>query len=282
MEARTIVESVDVEAALLHSSLVPPPAPDSLAPGATADLRMAMARFSSGEDHVAPRAAVEKAITELGGQPFINNARHRTSEILDAVDASTAVDAIADIGYVVPVDTLAFALGVAEDDLASVRAQVAAIVAVIGRREASSDASDDASTDLLQRLQYLGHDPVATASLLYQCHDACCAMFASILVADQTNQRRRPALAATSRLATEDVTIGAHQLPQGTTVVVDLESPRLEFGLGAHHCPGRGIAEQLVLGMVEAVRSAGRQADMDAVRWRDDQRAQTLPLRSVR
>ena len=156
-----------------------------------------MARFRSGESHDLPRAMVEQAIWAIGQQRLSADARRRTTAILAATSSERIVDAIADIGFVVPVNTVASALGVPDDDLDAVRGDVYSMVAVIGRRAPSSPVSDAAIGRLLDRLEVLGHDSVAAASMLYQSHDASAALFAAMLLADQTGLARRPALAAT-------------------------------------------------------------------------------------
>ena len=279
MEPVTVANSADVEAALLHKELVPPPPPNTLHPGPTADLRDSMARFSSGDAHLSRRIAVNRSISAISHSRFTRDAWQRTTTILDTTGATRVVEAATDIGFVVPVDALAAGLGVPDRDLVAVRADVGAIVVVIGRRQPSSRESDDAAARLMNRFESMGHDAVAAVSLLYQTHDASAALFASTLLADQTGDRRRPALASTTRTATKDATIGAHNLRRRTTIIVDLESSGFEFGLGPHGCPGREIAERTVVGMVDAVRDAGLEIDVEEVDWLEDRRPRTLPLR---
>lgn len=279
MEPITLAEPADVEAALLNEGLVPPPRSATLQTGATAALRDAMARFSHGDLHVARRDAVNEVIAAIGRYQFTRSTWQRTTAIIAATGLPAELDAAAAIGLVVPAECVASALGVDKSDLALVRIDVAEIAAVIGRGEPSTPASDEASARLVGRCGDLGHDPVAAVSLLYQSHDACAAFLASTLVATQTAQTRRSAVAATARTALHAVTLGSTTCSAGTPVVLDLESSGFEFGVGAHGCPGREIAERLVAGMVAAISDAALELDIDRVEWREDHRAQTLPLR---
>ncbi len=56
----------------------------------------------------------------------------------------------------------------------------------------------------------------------------------------------------TRRVATADVDIDGAGVPSGATVVLDLAAADLEFGAGAHRCPGRAVAEAIAAGIVSA------------------------------
>lgn len=277
MEPITFADPLDVETALLNSLLVPPPS--TLEPGSTSRLRDAMARFSGGRSQAARRAAVDRAVATISTYAFRANARHQAATIITTIGATRDIDAAADIGSTVPVDTVATALGVSDEDVTTFRNHLCAIVEVIGRGGASNPASDDATTWLTGRLDAMGHDGVAAASLLYQTQDSTAALFAATLLADQTGTRRRSALAATTRTAAEDVTIGITQVKTGTRVVIELESASFEFGAGTHRCPGRHVAESIVAGMMDAIDFAGLELHIDAVERHGDGRPRTLPLR---
>ncbi len=250
-----LTSSAAVEAALLDPRLVPPPA-DSLRPGATADLRQAMARFSPPETHGPRRAAVAELLAAIDHHPFAADAARRARAIVEAIGSARPVDGAADLGDVVPVEVVALALGVGEPELPSVRADVLAVVKVIGRRQPATDEADAATMRLTDRLGELGHDPVAAVSLLYQTHDATAQLVAAMLIADAANAPRSPAVAATVRIVATATVVGEQELTAGTAVSLNLASSGFEYGLGAHACPGRGVAERIALGILGVVRDA--------------------------
>ncbi len=281
MEKISLTKCVDVEAALLDERLVPPPAPASLSPGTTTDLRNSMARFSTGTLHTNRRAEVQRTVMTISHWPFARKANAAASAILSASRDERSVDIMAEVGFVVPVDAIAAALGIERDDLPAVRSEVASIVEVIGRNGPSGTGSDTAATRLVERTKQLGHDPVAAVTLLYQSYDACAAMFASALLADQTGGSRRSSITSTVRIVNEDTEIGGLRLRPGGAVVPDLETSGFEFGLGSHGCPGRAIAERIIAGMLAAVREDDRELNVEEIEWRADRRPQTLPLEVV-
>ena len=218
-----ITDEAQVDQALQDDRLIPPGHANSLDAGTTAELRNAMARFSSGSHHTSRRADVEAAIAAVNLAALNKRTLAVTSEHLAMREDC---DVIGDIGFVVPTEALAMALGVPSATLAEIRRDVRSIVACIGRGEPSSKVSDDASTRLLARFESHPGGAVATVSMLYQNHDATASMFAATLLADARNEPRRNALARTVRVATADVHIGEVSVAAGETVEVR-QGPRV-------------------------------------------------------
>lgn len=264
-----------IESVLGSDNFAPPPAPPSLTPGPTADLRAEMARFSAAVHHPPRRAAVESAIAGLDGFSFENEARRRTTNRLSGPD----LDAIADLGFVVPTEALGAALGVTDDALADVLADVRSVVTVIGRQQTDIAAADTAVGRLLTRFGDHPAGPVVAISLLYQNHDATAALLAATMVARHQDARRRSAIARTSRIALAATTVEGTDVSAGEVVTLDLESAELEFGAGPHACPGRAIAERIVAGIAAAIESSGYTLIGDQIDFHPDGRAASLPLR---
>lgn len=268
------VTSVDGVTAVLSSpAFQPPPAPAATT-GAAAALRSQMARFSSPDDHGPRRAALESTITSLIGFPAPEIARNRTLARL----TGRRIEAVTDIGLVVPTDTLALALGMPESDLDAVREDVLALAKVIGRQEAPDETTDGAVTRLLDRFADHPAGAVAPVSLLYQNHDATAALLASALLADHLGAQRRSSLSGTSRVATATVTIAGSDIAAGSLVALDLESTGLEFGSGPHQCPGQSIALGIVAGIRQALSERSYRVIDDLIELSDDGRAAALAM----
>ena len=243
-----LTDAATVEAALRCDDLVPPPPPASIGTGPMAALRSQMARFSPPEQHQPPRAAVDTLIASLVDFPFTADAERRTAELV----SDGAADLEAEVGLVVPVETMASALKVSAAELAAVRADTAAVAAVIGRQEAITTEGDGAAERLMSRFGS-DDDAIAAISLLYQTHDATAALFRVTLEARRFGQARRAAVTKTVRLATSDTTVAAADIAAGSTITLDLAQTGFEFGAGPHACPGRDIAEQIVTGMMNGL-----------------------------
>lgn len=278
MDTITFSTPSEVGAALRSDALIPPDPPTTLASGATADLRRDMARFSGPPLHRERRAAVDAAVARLASQDLVSEASRRSTMVLDGGIA----DAIAELAFIVPVETMAAALGVPEADVSIVRADVYEIAVVIGRQAPSKAEVDAAATRMRRRFERSDADSTAPISLLYQTHDATAALFAATLLASQTDSARRPALARTARVTTEATTIGATPLVAGTVVTLDLESSGFEFGEGPHACPGRALAEDIVTGMADAFERSDYELIPDAIAWHPDGRPMALPVRRVK
>ena len=186
---------IDVELALQTVTLVPPPRPETLQPGPAADLRDAMARFSSGESHQQRREEVIAAADQVSPDKLEAFAFQRTV----ARAAEDRIDAVADIAYSVPTEALAEALGAGGGS--ELLADTKLMVEVIGRGEPSNAASDRAVSRLLDRFRLHPAGPVPVASLLYQNHDATAALTAATILARHNQKPRRSAVERTVRLA---------------------------------------------------------------------------------
>jgi cytochrome P450 len=269
-----ITDEAQVDQALQDDRLIPPGHANSLDTGTTAELRNAMARFSSGSHHTSRRADVEAAIAAVDLAALNKRTLAVTSEHLAMREDC---DVIGDIGFVVPTEALAMALGVPSATLAEIRRDVRSIVACIGRGEPSSKVSDDASTRLLARFESHPGGAVATVSMLYQNHDATASMFAATLLADARNEPRRNALARTVRVATADVHIGEVSVAAGETVEVSLEGKDHAFGAGLHSCPGVEMAGTIVGAMMSTLQNFAWQVDLSQATFAPDGRASSLP-----
>lgn len=267
----------DAAAALCSDALVPPTRSTNFADGTTAELRDAMARFSAGDEHAARRAAVVAAVESVDAATVRSEVHELTLAI---VSSSRAVEAIADVGFVVPTRALLAALGVSPADLAERADDVVAVVSVVGRGEPSSARSDAAAHRLFAEFDRHPSGAVSAISVLYQNHDATAALFSSVVLSRATGDARQNALVKTVRTATTDITVGNEHLDDGEIVEVSLEADGHEFGLGSHACPAETLATIIVDAMSGALDVAGCTVDLDAATFGADGRPITLPLRT--
>ena len=151
-----------------------------------------MARFSSGDAHAARRDEVTELLEwfDLGAIEVASTAA--TTECLVG-----RVDAMADIARRVPTEVLLHSAGVPDFEYAGLRADVRAMVEVIGRGVPSSPASDVAVERLLERFRRHPAGPVAVVSVLYQSFDATAWLIGTSIVADAA--RGRPATTPSCR-----------------------------------------------------------------------------------
>ncbi|HEV7760501.1 MAG TPA: hypothetical protein VGO78_15970 [Acidimicrobiales bacterium] len=246
-----LAERAVVEAALADPALVPPAAPPSIGAGPTADLRAAMARFGAGAEHHERRTEVVAAVEAPDPARLRAAAAARTLPRL----TGGRIEALADVGYRVPVPTLAAALGAldADEDADGLTDDVRRVAEVIGRGAPSSAASDGAASRLLDRFAAHPAGAVPLVSVLYQAHDATAALLAATLVSHHCGMPRRSAIAGTLRTAVADTVVGGTPIAAGTVVALDLDASGLERGAGPHRCPGFDLAQALVAGMVDAL-----------------------------
>lgn len=262
-------------AALRSNRLVPPPRAASFTDGPTAELRDAMARFSSGDDHRHARADVEAAVGAIDTDLLVREAIERTNAI---ADVACSVEAVAEIGLVVPTLALLATLGVAAADLMERLDDVRIIVATIGRGAMVSANTEAATRRLTTTFADHPDGAVAAISMLYQNHDATAALFASTLLARATDLERENALARTVRVALDDVALADESVEAGEVVEVSLDGDGVEFGLGDHACPGEAVAVLIVDAMIGALEVLGRTVDIAAISVGPDGRATALPL----
>ncbi len=263
----------DAEIALNSDSLIPPPKPTSLLPGATADLRDAMARFSAAPVHAQRRAAVVLAIDQLNADRLRQVAAERAALRL----RGDRIDAVADLAYVVPTEAICSMLD-ADADLADVLADTLAVVKVIARGEPSSESSDSAADRLLLRFAAHPMGAVPAVSLLYQTHDATAALTLATIVARDQGSERRCAITSTVRVATQATTIGTTAVAAGSVVTIVLDTSGYEFGAGPHRCPGQHLAEAIVDGIMDALDAGNYRMLTDLAVFNDAGRPTTLPM----
>jgi cytochrome P450 len=263
--------------ALDSNRLVPPSRAASFIDGPAAELRDTMARFSSGDEHRHRRAAVEGAIAHIDTDLLVREVTERTQT---ATAAAGSVDAVADIGLVVPTLALLVTLGVPADQLAGRADDVRIVVATIGRGALVSANTEAATRRLTTTFADHAAGAVAAISMLYQNHDATAALFASTLLARATGIPRENALARTERIALESLTIADEFVEANEVVEVSLDGDGLEFGLGDHACPGQALAVLIVDAMIGALEVLGCNVDTAAMAVGRDGRAAALPLSS--
>ena len=274
-----ITSPSEVVEALNCPDLAPPSCPASLGQGATALLRDGMARFSHHKDHEHRRLAIEQAIASLDGFAFEQRSYDRARSFLDgapstATTGSSQAAELPDettrtrITQVVPTETLASALGVADSDLDEVRRDAEMLAATIGRGEPASQETDEAATRLLDRFASHPGGAVANVSLLYQNHDATAALIAAFMEGHRAGSPRQSALQRTVRLVKSETTLvitpcqenppnqagpGPRVLATGTVLSLSLRGLEVEFGAGAHQCPGETMAKDIAAGIVRAL-----------------------------
>jgi cytochrome P450 len=275
MTTHEVIDAGEI-ADILSSSAVAPPTRSG--DGATLELRRAMARFSSPDDHPARRTGVERAIADVDIGVAAQAAGRAARRQLD----SAAVRDAMTIAHSAPLTGLAAAIGLVDpDDEVAVAAHVGdvdVVTAVIGRGAPSSRAAD-AAADRLLALAAEHSDPVAVVSMLYQCLDATAALVATGLVAHARVRPRVAAVPRTVRLATHTTTFGGTSVEVGDTLVLELGRADAEFGVGPHACPGRALAERLAEAVIGEIESSGVGIDLDDLVVDDDGRPVTLPLR---
>lgn len=265
MSGRVIHERDAIVRVLDDAAFVPPARRGS---GAALELRAAMARFSSADDHPRRRAAVVAQIERIDTDAAAAAAERCTADRLRDADARV-VDAVADIAAVVPTLALASCLAAQsrqgaesrgqDDDGLDVVAAVAAMVGVIGRGEPPTAGADDAVAALVGRFGVEG------ASMLYQNRDATAALIAVRLAAG--DRPPAPAVPRTKRVGAD-----------GTEITLEIGAAGLPFGSGPHRCPGEELAEALARGVVRAVALAGLVPDLAGAEYDADGRPTRLPL----
>lgn len=266
--------SSGVAAALESPTLVPPPPPQSLNPGATADLRAAMARFSHGDIHRNRRQAVVSLIEGFN----LSQIEALASDVTGARLSGEEIEAVSALAAVVPTEVLAGSLGVPADQTKALIRDVERIVSVIGRGEPSSGASDTAAERIMTRFADHQAGPVPVVSLLYQNYDATAALTAVGIHAHYSRVSRHSAISSTIRFAIADTEIAGRSIPDGTTVELDLERTGFEFGSGAHRCPGEDLAQAIVRGIIKSLDDARYVLDQSGVETNSQGRPRTLPM----
>lgn len=266
-----------VRGALNNEFLVPPTRPESLGRGSTAELRDAMARFSFGDTHGDRRALVAGAIEQIDAKPIEEIAAVCAGRRL----VDDEVEAVSALGHVVPTETICVALGLEAEIFEQTVADVALMVEAIGRGVTATSAHDAAVDRMRSRIADREEDTVALLSVFYQNFDATIALFASTLMAHSSGVERRSALARTVREAVADTSVGQAKVQAGDTFALGLDSLELEFGAGAHKCPGERLVKRIVNSMIEAIDDAGFKLAIDQVETNADGRPVTLPLRRL-
>lgn len=248
MATYSLTDSADVEVALNHPNLAPPPAPATVGAGSMAELRGSMARFSHGVEHAERRRQVETVIDsiELSTLGTIAEARaeHHAAAAREDGGPSTSWE----LASLTAVESLAVAMnfGSSDEDLRAIAGAVEVVVRAIGRGEATGVAGDLACDELAALFTAKEIDPVGGISVLYQVFDAIVALCKSVKEAERTGQVRGSALAGTVRVAVADGEISGLSVDAEDQVNVAFKSADQEFGAGPHQCPGSDLAWILV------------------------------------
>ncbi len=236
-----------------------------------------MARFAHGEDHPQRRAQVVELIDSLDPDAITRLATATTNARL----SGQRVDVMRGIADVVPTETLLAALGGGDASAMCVR-DVALLAAVIGRGHPSDRTSDDAVERLSRQFAAHPSGSVAVLSMLYQNHDATAALLIETLDADTHGRPRRSAVTRTLRIATSATRVAGTDVAQGAVVTLDLAESGFEYGLGAHRCPGRPLAEAIVTGIMAAITTSGYRVLPGAVERDAAGRPTTLTMEPAR
>ncbi len=191
------------------------------------------------------------------------------------------LDALTDLGFVVPTETLGRSFGVDEAELDALVVDVGLVASVIGRGQPSGAESDAAVERLLARFASHPNGPVSAASALYQNYDATAALLSVTLLARHLKKPRRSALVRTVRIAIADTTIGDVSVPVGSSVFLNLDHADLQFGSGPHQCPGRNIAEAIVSGIVAAIELGGYRLLANQISYDSTGRPLGLPMARI-
>jgi cytochrome P450 len=246
----------DVEAVLNSVEFDPIPKVVELASGPTAALRDGMARFSSCDRHPERRLAVVDELANLDPDTAYGIARRRTEMLF----VGQPVEVVSAIAFRIPSEVLCELLDLPASS-SEVIEDLLEIVRVIGRGEQLTNACDQAVERMLERCSYGGADAVSVVSLLYQNFDATASLVVNTIVANHLLLERVSAVKLTFRIARTDIAIGGTRINSGEIVILDLDAAGLEFGAGAHHCPGRVLAESICRGITDAVASSGCKLD---------------------
>jgi cytochrome P450 len=220
--------------------------------GATAAFREAMARFSSGGCHTERRAEVDRVLRSLDLDAVRSTAFEIASHL---IEVHKQIDAVADLAFPVPTETMLMMLHVLGDRSALVD-DVRAVAEVIGRGASANEASDAATKRLLDACARTGRNAPAVVSVLYQTHEATAALVVETILANHGHADRAPAVRQTRRVVVTETVIDDVRLSPGSMMVLDLAAAGLEFGAGPHQCPGRSVAEGIVDGIVAAIDAA--------------------------
>ncbi len=235
-----------------------------------------MARFAHGAEHATRRTPVKSAIDRLDTTDVQIVAFERTLARL----SGGPLDLVADVAGVVPTEVLALSLGIDPHPLRDLIADIEHVVGVIGRGEAASRASDAATRRLLARFGSHPSGAVEVVSMLYQNFDATRFMIAATVHAIAIGAVAPVApVPRTRRVCVRTTAIDGLVIEAGATVSVEIGAVGLPFGAGAHECPGRFVAEAIVRGATEALRTAGYAADLDDLAVDADGRPTSLSIR---
>ncbi|MDO9173325.1 MAG: hypothetical protein Q7V62_00885, partial [Actinomycetota bacterium] len=91
------------------------------------------------------------------------------------------------------------------------------------------------------------------------------ALLLTTLHASVSGAPRVAAVPRTRRVAAREGVVGALAVSVGDVLVVELGQAGLEFGAGPHECPGRAIADAIVVAMCQELAAGGYDVDAETV-----------------
>ncbi|MCG2592728.1 hypothetical protein LZ009_08025 [Ramlibacter sp. XY19] len=229
------------------------PVPEALRGRPTGEVFARLVRMTDGDFHARHRPAVAAGAARLARAAVEQAAADATRDLAPRTPIDALLSAI-------PVQAMARLLGVAAADLDRTVAWVHDFTRGIAAG-ASSDAldrSDAAVAGLLAQAE--GLEPALAANriaFMQQALDATAGLIGNGIVAWQARAaslegtafiahvaRTDPAVHNTRRFAAQDLVLGDAPIAAGQGLVLLLANPqaKLQFGAGAHACPGERIA----------------------------------------
>jgi cytochrome P450 len=261
-EPRGITAPADVRTVLDDPDFIVPPVPDDDSDVGIAWLRATVSRFSAGDTHPRRRSLAVDELAKIETAPLCRTAFEQTRSLLE--NRARAIDVMAEIARVIPVELLAEAMGLP----AGLSVLVNTVARAYHPSVDASSAEDQAVADLVDACGGAADETTAARiGLLVQACDATAglvgnAVFAMLQgkLADSGESivaatlRRNPPVRITRRQMTVTTRVGYDSVMAGTVVALDLTDGDLAFGAGPRMCPGSEQATAIAAGIVDALR----------------------------
>jgi len=283
-----------VEEVLRHSALrVRPlvePVPAAIAGGSAGEVFGALVRMNDGARHAVPKLALQRALAQVSAGLAQARAREvagrllaegrsirdwafeapvsTVANLLGFADAQLPAVARWMADFVACLSPLSSAAQIEQAHAASLRLLAAmreqlqsapqgSLAGAVAREAEAAGWRNDHAI-LANLIGLLSQTYEATAGLLGNClvalqqgrwtGDDANALVAQVMLAD-------PPIISTRRFTAERCTIGGVTVEQGQAILVMLGAAQRGFGHGMHACPGQQLAQQIVAGCIEALRS---------------------------
>jgi cytochrome P450 len=258
---REITAPEDVRAVLNDPAFIVPPVPGDGSRGGIGWLRATVSRFSGGDTHSRRRSLATDELAKIDTDLLRRGALERTGSLLETHGG--AIDVMAMVARVVPVELLAEAIGLP----AGLSAHVKTIAQAYHPNVDVSPAADQAVTELIDACGGVTDEiTAARIGLLVQACDATAGLAGNAVFAMLQGKigsssestvvgalRRNPPVRITRRQAAATTRVGG-DVVAGTFVTLDLTGGNLAFGAGPRKCPGSEHAIAIAAGIVEALR----------------------------